>query len=204
MKTISILGAGSHTRSSINLLRHYYENFIFNIFDDSHNDAQKEFIHNIQLLGKINDIKDDTLIFLSMGDNQQRKLMYEQYKEYLINENLFHQTSFVENNLTIGNSNQIFANVYINSYVTIGSNNIINSCAILEHEVSIGHHNHVSVGAKLCGRVNIGSLCMIGAGAIIIDNVSVCDNVTIGAGSVVIKDINEAGTYVGNPARKVT
>ena len=67
----------------------------------------------------------------------------------------------------------------------------------------MGSHNHVSIGAKICGRVTIGNMCLIGAGAVIIDKLSICDNVTIGAGAVVIRDIENAGTYVGNPLRKI-
>ena len=44
---------------------------------------------------------------------------------------------------------------------------------------------------------------MIGAGAIIIERLSICDNVIIGAGSLVRKDIDEPGTYVGNPLIKI-
>jgi acetyltransferase-like isoleucine patch superfamily enzyme len=46
-------------------------------------------------------------------------------------------------------------------------------------------------------------MCLIGAGAVILDKLSICDNVIIGAGSVVTRDINDAGTYVGSPAKRV-
>jgi acetyltransferase-like isoleucine patch superfamily enzyme len=46
-------------------------------------------------------------------------------------------------------------------------------------------------------------MCLIGAGAVILDKLSICNNVIIGAGSVVIRDINDAGTYVGNPIRRI-
>jgi len=35
------------------------------------------------------------------------------------------------------------------------------------------------------------------------DKLSICDNTIVGAGSVVIRDINDPGTYVGNPARRI-
>ncbi len=203
MKTISVIGSGSHTRSSINLLKQFYDNYTIHIFDNSYDSSTKEFIQNKPLVGKVNDIDKNSLIFLSLGDNKIRKKFYNQYKENLIKENLYHKTAFMEENLTIGTSNQIFANVYINSCVEIGNNNILNTSSILEHEVKIGDHNHISVSSKLCGRVKIGNQCMIGAGAIIIDKVTICDNVILGAGTVVIQDINESGTYVGNPARKI-
>lgn len=33
--------------------------------------------------------------------------------------------------------------------------------------------------------------------------ITIYNFVTIGAGAVVVKDITEAGTYVGNPVRKI-
>jgi serine acetyltransferase len=33
--------------------------------------------------------------------------------------------------------------------------------------------------------------------------INICDEVVIGAGSVINKDILEAGTYVGNPFKKI-
>lgn len=203
MKTISIIGAGSHTRSSLNLLIQQFKNNKFLIYDDSFELNNDEFIHEIKLIGKIKDIQTDSLIFLSVGDNKQRATYFKKFNNQLLKENLCHENTIIEKYAKLGDANQLFANVYINSYAIIGDNNIINTSAILEHEVTIGNHNHISVGAKLCGRAKIGSNCMIGAGAIIIDKISICDNVIIGAGAVVSKDITSSGTYVGVPARRI-
>ncbi len=39
--------------------------------------------------------------------------------------------------------------------------------------------------------------------SIIMGNVRIVDNVMIGANSLVNKDLTEAGTYVGNPVKKL-
>lgn len=203
MKQIAIIGAGGHTRSSINLLKQYFPLQSLQIFDDSYNDNMTEIIHNIHLVGRVEEISESHQVFLSIGNNSEREQLFQQYNHQIIKTNLFHGKSFQESDLSIGQSNQIFANTYLNSYVHLGDNNIINTSAILEHEVEIGNHNHISVGATLCGRVKIGNGCFIGAGAVIIDKVSIGNDVIIGAGSVVVQDIKECGTYVGNPARKI-
>jgi len=203
MKNISIIGSGSHTRSSINLLKQNYKKYNFNIFDDSFDHNIEEYIHGIKLVGNIEDISVESLVFLSIGDNKKRAFYFNMLNKQILRENLFHETSFFEKSIVIGISNQIFANVYINSYVKIGDNNIINTATVLEHEVVIGNHNHISVGVKLCGRVTIGDNCMIGASTTIIDKISICDNVVVGAGAIVIKNITESGTYVGIPVRKI-
>ena len=43
----------------------------------------------------------------------------------------------------------------------------------------------------------------IGAGATVSNNVAICGECMIGAGVVVVKDIQEKGTYVGCPAKKI-
>lgn len=203
MKNIAIIGAGSHTRSSLNIIKQNFTNQKIQIFDDSFNPHEDEFITDIKLCGRVEDIENDASVFLSIGDNKKRALYFKTFQNQIIKENLFHNTAIKEENIQVGISNQIFAQAYINSLVKIGDNNILNTASILEHEVVIGSHNHISVGAKLCGRVRIGNNCTIGAGAIIIDKISICDNVIIGAGAVVVDNITESGTYVGVPARKI-
>ncbi len=203
MKNISIIGAGGHTRSSINIVKQNFRNHNIYIFDDSFDQAKDEYIDDIKLTGKIDTINDNDLIFISIGDNQKRTLFFNKFNNQIIKENLLHQTVIKEHNIKIGISNQIFANVYINSFVEIGDNNIINTSSILEHEVKVGNHNHIAIGAKLCGRVTIENYCMIGAGAVIIDKISICNDVIIGAGAIVTKNITQSGTYIGTPARKI-
>jgi acetyltransferase-like isoleucine patch superfamily enzyme len=48
----------------------------------------------------------------------------------------------------------------------------------------------------------IGNHVYIGSNATILP-VKICDHVVIGAGAVVTRDIEVAGTYAGNPARKI-
>ena len=61
----------------------------------------------------------------------------------------------------------------------------------------------MSVGTHLAGTVHVQKHTLIGACAIVSNNISICGECTIGAGAVVVKDIDEKGTYVGVPARKM-
>jgi len=203
MSNISIIGAGGHSRSSIPLLRNHFPDAKYEIFDNSFVKNADEFIAGIRVTGNIKELNRDSLIFLSIGDNELRRKYFKQYKKNIIKKNIFHQSSIREAGVKFGEANQIFANCYINSFARIGNNNILNTASIIEHEAIIGNHNHISVGARLCGRVKVGDNCMVGAGVIIIDRISICDDVVIGAGSVVIRNISEGGTYVGSPARRI-
>ena len=199
---IAVIGAGSHTKSSINLLLSYFNVQDIVIYDDSFLKDENEKISRIPVIGNISKIKESEDIFLSTGDNNKRKEYFLKFKHKLI-KSLYHHSSLQESDSEFGLANQVFANSYINTNVTIGNDNIINTGAIIEHNVKIGDHNHISIGARICGKVVIGDMCLVGAGAVVIDKLSICDNVVIGAGSVVVKNIEKSGVYVGIPAKKI-
>ena len=203
MTKVAIIGAGAHTRSSINLLLNYFNSDDIRIYDDSFVKGEQEMISSIPLIGCINDIELEQDVFLSIGNNDLRKKYFLKFKDKIIRNTIFHSDSLQEKDVIYGIANQVFAHSYINSQAVIGDNNIINTGAIIEHEAIVGNHNHISIGAKICGRSAIGNICLIGAGAVVVDKISICDNVIIGAGSVVIRDIKVAGTYVGNPAKRI-
>lgn len=202
MKTlVCILGAGGHTRSLIPVIEENgFE--IFGIYDNSFNPAAEELILGYPLKGKLDDIPTNAKIILSIGDCKKRSEIYNELSSRLELDNLIHRTAFIDKRASLGNSNQILGNAFINAGAIISNNNIINTGAIIEHEVRLGSHCHISIGSVLGGRVNVGNNCFIGAGATVIDNISICDGVTIGANSTVIRNIDEAGIYVGSPARK--
>ena len=199
---IYIIGAGGHLRSLLNLidLKKYC---VRGIFDETYTEGSEEMISDIKIIGNIEQISPTYSLVLSVGDNNKRANYFNKFKAQILTENIVHPTALIEKHTTIRNSNFIHAYSYINSQANIGFNNILNTRCIIEHECVIGNNNHISVCSILCGRVQIGNNCFIGAGAVIRDKIKICDNVTIGINSVVAKDINEPGTYVGSPVRRI-
>lgn len=197
------MGAGGHTRSALNLVKTLWDKHEIAIYDDTFSEAISENIEDIPLVGNLNDITSFQKVFLSIGDNNKRGLLFKEFYQQIDRRNMVHPYSFCEFSAKLGIANQIFAFAYLNSGVKIGDNNIINSAAVIEHESVVGNHNHISVGAKICGRVKIGDYCLVGAGAVIKEKISIGNHIVIGAGSVVVNDLNEAGVYVGIPAKKL-
>jgi acetyltransferase-like isoleucine patch superfamily enzyme len=68
----------------------------------------------------------------------------------------------------------------------------------------VGDFCHVSVNAVVAGRSQLGDFVFLGAGATVIDGVSIRDRITVGAGATVVGCLEEAGTYVGCPARRIS
>jgi UDP-N-acetylbacillosamine N-acetyltransferase len=203
MNNCFILGAGGHTRSLMALIGHLAQIQITGIYDDSYDDEKQEIILDAEVKGKISDLPETGKLIISYGALEKRELLFKKYNNRILEDNLIHPTSFIEENVTIGTANQIFSNSYINACSEIGNNNIINTGCIIEHENIIGNHCHISIGTVLGGRVTIGDKVFIGAGSVVKDKISICSNVTIGANSTVIRDIETPGTYVGTPARRI-
>lgn len=201
-KDVYIAGAGGQARALIVLLeQNNYK--IRGIYDDTFIIEKKELINNIPIIGNLEQINQNYRLLLAIGNNERRQKLYLKYLSQIISENCIHPMAHIENLVSLGKSNQIFAKVFINSNVSIGNNNIINTGVIIEHEAIIGNHCHISVASVLCGRVKVGDCCFIGAGAVVIDKISICDNVIIGANSTVTESITESGTYIGSPAKKI-
>lgn len=103
----------------------------------------------------------------------------------------------------------------------------------IQSDVIIGDRTRVQSHSFICSNVYIGKDCFVGHGVMFTNDkfidrqlskdflptrigdkvyigsnstilpVRICNDVVIGAGSVVTKDINEPGTYAGNPARRI-
>lgn len=116
---------------------------------------------------------------------------------------LIHPAAVIAPNVKIGVGTVVMAGAVINPYTEIGQGCIINTCASVDHDCRIGDYVHVSVGAHVAGTVTIEDNTWIGAGATISNNIEIVADCMIGAGAVVVADIDEPGTYVGVPAKKI-
>lgn len=116
---------------------------------------------------------------------------------------LVHPSAVVAENVVIGNGTVVMAGAVINPGASLGRGCIVNTCASVDHDCLLGDYSHVAVGAHLSGTVILGERNWIAVGASVVNNVTICDDVTVGAGAVVLHDIDEPGTYVGVPARRL-
>jgi len=97
----------------------------------------------------------------------------------------------------ICSQNVLTTDIKIDSFVHINL-----SCTI-GHDSIIGAFSTISPGVNVSGNVNLEKSTFVGTNATILENVSIVSNVIVGAGAVVPRSINESGTYVGIPAKKI-
>jgi acetyltransferase-like isoleucine patch superfamily enzyme len=107
----------------------------------------------------------------------------------------------VQKDVIIGKRTRIQSHSFVCEFVTIGNDCFIGHGVVFINDLfSAG--TPASGNKNLWKSTNIGDSVSIGSNATILP-VDVCNNVVIGAGSVVTKNIDESGTYIGNPARKI-
>ncbi len=192
-KKIVIFGAGGHAHVIKDIIIAEGNDVIAMLDDDKNN---KDAAGPISSYG----LYSDCFFVIGVGDFVLRTKLSKIKVNW---HTAIHPSSIISPSVKIGDGTVVMPNAVINSGSKIGKHCIINSGSIIEHDNHIGENTHISVGAKTGGNVTIGSNVFVGLGSNIINNISICQNAIIGAGSLVLKSINDGGTYVGVPVKKI-
>lgn len=164
-------------------------------------------ISGFDVIGNINDsykYRKNSDFFVAIGNNKIR----EEIQNELVNKDfnlisLIHPSAILGNDVYIGKGSVIMAGVIVNSDSKIGDGCIINTGATVDHDNLLGDYTHVSPGVNLAGAVEIGKGTWIGIGSVVSNSLKITNGCIIGAGAVVVNSLNEVGTYVGIPARRI-
>lgn len=203
-KKLIIIGASGHGKvvADIALKLQKYDKISF--LDD---DESVKTCMGFPVIGKSLDAKyytHEADFFVAIGNAEIRKKVTEKLRKIGATiATLIHPMTAIGHNVTIGKGTVVMAGAVINSDGAVGQACIINTCASVDHDCRLGDYVHVSVGAHVCGTVVIDDGTWVGAGATISNNLNVCGDCIIGAAAAVVNDIEEAGTYVGVPARRM-
>ena len=203
MGRLFIVGCSGHGKviADIALKENKYEKLLF--LDDN---PKSSSCMGIPVAGSstYEDIAPEDEVIVAIGNSNIRQRLQEQYTERGLKiATLIHPDAVIGTQVEIGEGTVIMAGTVINPNAVIGKGVIINTGATVDHDDVICDYAHISVGAHLAGTVTVGKSTWIGAGAVVSNNLHICDNVMVGAGAVVVSNIDEQGTYVGVPARKI-
>jgi len=114
-----------------------------------------------------------------------------------------HPSAQVYTEYPIGEGSIICPNVVITTNTKIGKHVIVNYNTTIGHDVTVNDYCTINPNSSISGDCKIGSNVFIGAGSSIREKLSITNHVVVGMGTVVVKDINEKGTYVGVPSKKI-
>lgn len=140
----------------------------------------------------------------AVGASATRKRVVEKYHgsaikfATLIDPSVLHAQS-----VKIGEGTIICAGSILTVDIEIGNHVIINLDCTVGHDDRIQNFVTLYPSVNVSGNVLLGECTELGTGMQIIQGKKVAPHTIIGAGSVVIRDIEESGTYVGCPAKRI-
>ena len=212
MKNIIIVGSGGMGREvewlikRINAAGFNTYNFV-GYADDTKIKGTKigssQVICNVEELSKYEDEID---VIIAVANPKDRKTIVE---KLIKNDNIRFpnlidpSVIYDENEVILGRGNIICAGTILTVNINIKDFNIINLDCTIGHDVILNDYITIYPNVNISGNVNIENNCEIGTGSQIIQKLRICENVIIGASACVVKNIDDSGTYVGVPAKKM-
>lgn len=164
-------------------------------------------VRNSKVIMNTADLKEyneELYVAIAVGSARIRKIIYEKIKE---NSNLKYANlidpSVLIGDLNLGVGNIICAGTIVTVNVNLGNFNIINLDCTIGHDDIIKDFVTIYPSVNVSGNVVIDNYTEVGTGTQIIQGKNICSEVIIGAGATVVKNIEESGTYVGVPVKKL-
>lgn len=147
---------------------------------------------------------EETYAVCAVGTAAARKMIIEKLKDSSVKyATLIDPSVLVSNRVKIEPGTIICAGTTLTVDIKIGHHVIVNLDCTLGHDTIL--HDFVTVypNVSISGNVEVGMYSELGTGTQIIQGKKISAGTIIGAGAVVVKNIEEKGTYVGNPAKKM-
>lgn len=143
-------------------------------------------------------------VIVAVGDSKARKNIVDKLPSSTKFFTFIHPTALIMNkNIEIGEGSFIGAYSILTTNIKLGKHSLLNRSNHIGHDSTIGDYFSAMPGAIVSGNVNMGNKVYMGTNSSVKEKINICNNVIIGLNSGVIKDINQEGTYVGLPARKI-
>ncbi len=209
MKRISIIGSGHLGQQIAYHIHQDTQDRVVAYFDEFQTVGTS--VLNIPVIGGNKDILtqfendsfDEILVAVGYKHMAFRKSVFEELRGKIPFYTFVHSSVQVDSSAEIGQGTVIYPGCLVDQNVKIGENVLMNVSGTIAHDSEIGNHSFLSPCVAIAGFVKVGEQCIIGINSTIIDNISILSQTQIGGGTVVIKNIEQAGLYVGNPAKFV-
>ncbi len=140
---------------------------------------------------------------MAIGDAKARERLRSVFPKKTKFSQIIHPSVSMTPYTHLGPGSIVLGNVLLSCDVRIGAFAVINPGTTISHDTKIGDYFSASPGVNISGNCTIGNRVFMGTNSCTRNGVSIGDDIIVGMGAVVVKDINEPGTYIGNPAVRV-
>jgi sugar O-acyltransferase (sialic acid O-acetyltransferase NeuD family) len=142
-------------------------------------------------------------VMVALGDSKQRLDMVSKLPRETKYFSFVHPTALIMDGVKIDKGSFVGAYSILTTNIKIGKHAILNRGNQIGHDCEIGDFFSMMPGAIVSGNVKIYDCVYMGSNSCIKEKISVHSLSTIGMGSMVVNNINDSGTYVGVPAKKI-
>ena len=212
MKDIVIFGARGMGKEVALLIENinYYNNTwnILGFIDDdpAYNEVKK--IFRYPFLGSSDWFEtnnNEVFVAIAIGKGQVRKKVHEKLLRYEMIEFaiLVDPSVRVDQTVSLGIGSIICRNCTVTVDTIIGKSVLMNTGASVGHDSILGDYCTLLTNSIIAGHTILGECCEVGSGAFVLQGKTVIANTIIAPLSSILRNITEAGTYVGNPARRM-
>ena len=148
---------------------------------------------------------EDINVAIAVGDPALRQKIAQKLRKnpHIHFPNIILHGAEVCSDVKLGQGCIISMDARVSTNVRMGDFVFLNIGAMVCHDGRLGDFVTLAPDVKLAGAVHIVRHCDIGLGTKVIQGITIADHVRTGAGAVVVRDVEEAGTVVGVPARKI-
>ncbi len=206
-KKICIIGSGGLAKEVYQILvdclknqEINHSNFIYFMVKDE--DFKEEEIMGLTTLPQSKFHPKEYNVIAAIGDPKIRE---EAIHRLPISTNyltLIHPNTVISKWVTIGEGSVIAAGCILTTHINIGKFAYLNMNTTVGHDCIMGDFFTTAPGSNINGNCHFGDRIYVGSNASIKQGITITSDVTLGIGSVVLRNIDEKGTYFGNPVRK--
>jgi len=207
-RKLYLVGAGGLGRELefwINLIPLKVRNYEINGYIDDNPGALSSFPSDYKIVGNTFDFeyRKDDLVILCIANSLIKEEIVKRLKDKVEIFRFISPLAQVSKFSTIGEGSVITPNCLISTNVTIGAYVFVNIGSQIGHDCKIGDYTSFMTNVDIGGNCKIGKHVFFGSNATLLPDKKVNANIRIGAGSVVVNNLNQEGTYFGNPAKQL-
>lgn len=158
---------------------------------------------NIKPLSEFN--PNEYEVIVAIGDSRDRYDVVQRLPKETQYFTFIHTTALIlDKTIKIGKGSFIGAYSILTTNIQIGNHSMLNRGCQIGHDSIAGDYLSMMPNSIISGNCNIGNNVYFGTNSSVKQKITICNNVTIGLNSGVVKNIEESGTYVGVPSKKLS
>lgn len=203
MKSIAIFGSGGFGREVLALLQHAQFGDRVIAFYESDDIWTNRTVSGLPVMPSSRFDPTVAEMVLAVGSPSARRAVRDSLPAETHYPTIIHPNVVRSQSISIGQGSVICAGCVLTCNIVIGEHVHLNLMSTLGHDCVLGDFVTTAPAVNISGHCNIGDGAYLGTNSCLREGLSIAADTTIGMGAVVVSSIQEAGVYVGNPARRI-